>query len=237
MTEHLSEAIISTFESGKIPPELLGLSQRQDPADLAVLESRTHYLGPMAGLEWVYKSCSPEAQEKFRSGVKDGVRQYRENNLELDTVGGLIILAGYTKNYGAVPDVVSIVDKLGQSSDFDYKNSRLLLGASLSLLVDFALEGDNEAKQFAIDHLKSWFENPAFERLAASIMNGVCEINPEDFPNYFPRFLKVAREHPEYFLLDGCIRESVRVVTPERMRQLLGSLPEDGRELVQKFLN
>lgn len=106
----------------------------------------------------------------------------------------------------------------------------------MGILIRFAHDGNEEAKQFAIDHLKRWFDNPAYERFAGSIMNGVCGINPEEFPNYFPRFLEVVKRNPENFVLDACIRESIRIVTPDKMRDHLESLSQEERELIQSVM-
>ena len=114
-----------------------------------------------------------------------------------------------------------------------------VLALSVGILVPvlmFAQEGDMQTKELAIGHLNRWFNTPALESWAASIMNAICSINPEEFPNYFSRFLEVANTHTNYFFLDACIRESIRVVTPDKMREHLGRLAEEERELVQRFL-
>jgi len=68
------------------------------------------------------------------------------------------------------------------------------------------------------------------------LMNALSSCSPEDYPKYLARFLEIAEEHPDYFMLDDVIKELIRVVTPQVISQHLNRLPSDSRRLVEEKL-
>lgn len=66
------------------------------------------------------------------------------------------------------------------------------------------------------------------------LMNALSACSPKDYPEYLARFLEIAREHSDYFILDAVINELIGVVTPEIISQHLDRLPSDSRKLLEE---
>ena len=227
--EQLKFLIVSSLENSEISEELWAFSPLPRDPRLGFV------LGPMAEIEVIYRSFEPEIQNKFREGIVRAIAEWEQDEHKPEALADLIYLAGYTRAFKAAPHLVALVDKIDPRPD--QEESRQILTTSISALAHFAKNGDDAMREGIVEHLRRWFYVSGYERYAGILMNGICACDPEDYPNYFLRCLEVASEHPNYFELDAGVRELIRVVTPQKIREQIGRLPDEARKLVQERID
>lgn len=229
MKEQLSKALISSLESYTISEEIL------DPSPLPRDSRYGLVLGNVAAIRRAFDSYPEEAKNEFRGAISHTLSESERKKLDLRTLGEIVYLAGYTQTFEAVSDVTATIFELSQNQE-DTEKQRVLRN-SIGTLMHLSHCGDEDLREDLISRLNEWFEDPLYERYSAVIMNGMLAIQPEKLSYYFPKFLKIAEENPDYFELDACVDELVRVVTPENLSGQLDHLSETERKVIQARLN
>lgn len=234
MKEKIDEAIVRTYESGSVAQELLDPLRLNEIGEYSV-QRRALVLSPAAAVEMVFKAYDPEAQDKFRQGLTEAMRRWDKGELESEIYTRLIYLCGDTKNIAALPLLIETTQK--KELNLDDEKDRAVMRATVGTIKWLSEFVDEDTQQKNMDHLKKLCYDPYYEKLMGMMMNGICTFRPEEFPHLFPRFLEIYQEHPEFHELDACIRESIRVVTPDKMKRLLSELTDEARTLVEKELS
>lgn len=180
--------------------------------------------------KYFYRKFDPETQQCFRRALVQAIETWNFIKDSPGKVETLAFMASDTRADEALKPLAGVVEE-DLISRRDQEEIRHAVGSVISVIASFA---GHSKSQEAQEILKPWFIDFRYERYAAMIMNGLCETSPDDYPNYLPGFLKVAEIHPEYFDLESCIREFVRVTTRPTISAHLSELsPEVRVELIE----
>ncbi|OGD83637.1 hypothetical protein A2165_03065 [Candidatus Curtissbacteria bacterium RBG_13_40_7] len=223
MSERLGPEIVKSVKEGFVSQGLL---------DLVPPETGEHV--QMAGIEGVFDSYTPQLQLEFRNGLAEAMGGWKESMLDPNTYERLVYLAGHTKTFQAMPLIIATVET--RNLDLENKDAKGVMRACIGTFMYLSKALDKEWQQSAVDVMRSWFSDDYLEKYAGSLMNTICSIKPNEFPRLFPRFLEIDQRNPGYFSRDDCIREAIRVVTPEKMLDLIDQLPANTRSLVGERL-
>ncbi len=233
MKEKIDEAIIKSFERGSVAQELLDPLSLSNGAEYSI-QRRAFVLSPQATVESVFNAYDPKTQEEFREGLTEAMKRWENGKLKPKIYTRLIYLCGDTENISALPLLIGTTKR--KDLNLDKEDDSAVMRATIGTISWLNTYVNENTRKENIDHLKTLCYEPYYERYVGMMMNGICTFRPDEFPDLFPRFLEVFRQHPEYYVLDACIREAIRVVTPGKMNELLDRLADDARNLVEEQL-
>lgn len=227
--ESLEQLIVGSIQTGTVSDSLLVLSPTfRNPRSSLAWEA--FYQGSTSRqLGIIFNSYPPQLQEEFRDAVVSAVSNWTLEKQGPRVLKDLSWLVADTLALKAIEPLCGFVetDLIVNGEHEEFQNS---VEAAIGVIGGFA-EFD-KTRGTVREVFERWFGDPAYERYSAMLLNGLCQCSPENFPQYFPRFLEVARMHPDYFDLDFVVAVMTGIVSPQIISECLNALPPETRELL-----
>lgn len=222
--------IVSSIQTERVPRRLWKLSPiSKEP--LYPLAQDGFANEPAAWqLRTLFRSYPPKLQDEFRDAVVLAVSNYSLERQGPGVLMKLSWLVADTRALEAIKPLCGLVetDLIANRNQEEFQDS---LRAAMGVIVGSAKF--DETRNIVKETAERWFVDPTYERYSAMLLNGLCRCSPENYAQYFPRFLDVARMHPDYFDLDFVVAEMIRIVSPQIISEHLDALPLETRELLE----
>lgn len=138
-----------------------------------------------------FRDLESDDQDKFRAAVVQAIENWNSSEYDDSTLWHIAYVAAYVRAADAVDPLVNIIDEKqvvreNDEDDFPSEIIAVIAGFSPSEVVD--------------QTFRRWLKDPEFDQLYASqLLIGLSICDPENYPDYLPRYLEIVESNPDDF--------------------------------------
>lgn len=228
-TAHIKSLIDNTLNTGHLDPGFCDFNLPDSFKDpLAIYQTEKHCsLSTM--FEIFYKEFDNETQECFKDAL---TRRTNDWSLDRDGLAKLDVLA--LTSYGI--NASGVVSSLAKFTENDLTPNRRAgeIGEVerhvVNVVAGFA--GAQRGSKEALKIVERWSSKPEYDLFAGTFCNILLSAEPDKYPKHLNRFFELVKAHPENFIIQYCLLEMIRRVTPEVIKAHLDELSPEVRGMV-----
>lgn len=222
-----SKSWISRSSPGQLKRWLLRAFRDNDFAPLQLLPSRD----ADGQIRALFDGWKVEDQEKFKIALMLAVSEWRYPAHGAGVLTELLHLAALIRATAVVEPVTVLFKRVFQNIE-QTDEIMEVMDTAVAVVAGFA--GTLSADAL----MEQWFFDDSFPaELLGTLLIGLCLPRAAAYPQFLPRFLRYARNHPEVFDVEFVLDAFVDAVTPFVLAQQLGALDTSTLTNLNAILN
>jgi hypothetical protein len=203
--DQLRDWLLSSFQADDFPPFILN----DEPS--AVLQ-----------LHYVFGTLTDELQERFRAAITAAIAELNPTTHADETFIDLLDLAVSIRATATVPILSRQLNTYLDQSAGRVSEDENVVDFFLAALHGFAPHPGVE-KYFGQLYERTQINTQPY---AAQLLLGLCTCAPDNFPDYLPRFIQLAQQHPNDYAIAHIIDQLEEIVPLEQIAEYFPDLDD-----------